>query len=510
MGSGTVGCVRRAARASLRRGMRGDMWLSITVAVAVVATLALVVAPVIQAAQAAPVNQSVGPLLLQSNSQWPAYLQNISRSGFNGAETKISPSSAASLTQRWAYATTMPVSAEPVEANNMVYVGSWDGNERALTTSGQVVWTTFIGQTSDSACVPTLAGVASTPFVTQSSSGIRLLQGRSMLYVGGGDGQIYALDALKGTIVWNTRLGPSPATFIWSSPLVYGGSVYIGVASLGDCPLVQGQLVKLNATTGAVQHVFDVVPNGCTGGGVWSSPTLDAATGLIYFDTGNDGGCSTSEPYSTAVVALHASDLSLASSWQIPPAQQIEDGDFGATPTLFTATIGGVARSLVGAVAKSGIYYAFDRTNVGAGPVWMTRIDNGGDCPQCGAAAIAPTAWDGQTLYAASGVTTIGGKSCAGSIQALNPATGTPRWQTCLSAAVLGAVTAVHGVVFVGVGAAFSAFAASSGASLFSFTDTSGQPFWGAASVADGSVYIGNMDGTLFCFTPSPATVPAV
>ena len=77
---------------------------------------------------------------------------------------------------------------------------------------------------------------------------------------------------------------------------MFGNSVYIGVASFGDCPLVQGQLLQLNRVTGALQNTFNVVPNGCTGGGVWGSPTVDAAAGTIYFDTGNSGSCSSSEP----------------------------------------------------------------------------------------------------------------------------------------------------------------------------------------------------------------------
>ena len=65
------------------------------------------------------------------------------------------------------------------------------------------------------------------------------------------------------------RVGGNPNTFIWSSPLVFGNSVYIGVSSFGDCPLTQGQLLQLNRVTGALQNTFNVVPNGCTGGGVW-------------------------------------------------------------------------------------------------------------------------------------------------------------------------------------------------------------------------------------------------
>ena len=66
------------------------------------------------------------------------------------------------------------------------------------------------------------------------------------------------------------------------------------------------------------------------------------------------------------------------------------DGDFGATPTLFTASIDGKPTKLVGAVNKNGIYYAFRRGDVAAGPVWKTTPLS------IYPVTIASSAWDGQ------------------------------------------------------------------------------------------------------------------
>ena len=63
-------------------------------------------------------------------------------------------------------------------------------------------------------------------------------------------------------------------------------SISVSLRSVTVPLWIQGQLLQLNRVTGALQNTFDVVPNGCTGGGVWGSPTLDAAAGTIYFDTG--------------------------------------------------------------------------------------------------------------------------------------------------------------------------------------------------------------------------------
>ena len=45
------------------------------------------------------------------------------------------------------------------------------------------------------------------------------------------------------------------------------------------------------------------------------------------------------------------------------------DSDFGDTPTIFTATIGGTTHRLIGVTNKNGVYYALDEANIAQGPV---------------------------------------------------------------------------------------------------------------------------------------------
>ena len=112
--------------------------------------------------------------------------------------------------------------------------------------------------------------------------------------------------------------------------------MFIGVSSYGDCPLVEGNLFKLDAATGTVLDVFHAAPPGCVGDGIWGSPALDSAAGTIYVATGNPGECPSTEAYGDSVVELRASDLSVVGSWNVPAAQQAFDSDFGSTPTLFS------------------------------------------------------------------------------------------------------------------------------------------------------------------------------
>jgi outer membrane protein assembly factor BamB len=313
--------------------------------------------------------------------------------------------------------------------------------------------------------------------------------------VGGGNEQVYALNALTGTILWQHPAG----NYLWSSPLVANGSVYIGTASLGDCPNIHGQLLQLDAVTGTVLHTFDVVPVGCTGGSIWGSPTLDPVANLLYFATGNPGTCGTTERNAEAVVQLNATTLAPIASWQVPSSQRTGDGDFGSTPTLFQATIGGTTHTLVGVANKNGRYYALDAANIAHGPVWEDKIAIGGSGPEKGQGSISPSAWDGATLYVAGGNTTINGVKCKGSLRAVNPATGTYVWQACLAAPVLAAVSAVPGVAIVDAGTALTLVATATGKTLFTFKDTaSGSHFWGPAAVVGGVIYQGNMDGALY------------
>ena len=435
----------------------------------------------------------------QSSGSWSTYLYNNGHSGFNKTETLINPTSAKTLKQKWVQTAGGLISVQPVEADSMVFWGGWnDGLERATSLAGKQVWATSVGVSPPANCGPSTLGVASTATIaTETINGIS----ESVLFVGGGNVKFYALNAKTGAEIWKTTLGTKPDYFIWSSPVVYNGSVYIGLSSRGDCPLVRGELIQMDVATGAIQHIFYTVPNNCVGASVWGSPTIDQTAGTIYFVTGNGGNCSNSEPYAVAIVELHASDLSFVGSWQVPSSQQGGDSDFGTTPTLFKATIKGTSTLLVGAPNKNGIFYTFKRDALKSGPVWESTIAIGGDCPQCGNGSIAPAAWDGTTLYAAGGNATINGTNCAGSLNALNPATGAFIWRACFSdGPVLAAVSAVPGVAFVGEGSHLVAVNTTSGKTLFNFN--TGAQIYGAPSISKGVVYFSSTNDNLYAYGP--------
>jgi outer membrane protein assembly factor BamB len=439
-------------------------------------------------------------VLAATGDGWLTYGFSNARSGVNNADM-VSALNAANLKLHWAHHAGGSIFSQPVVDTSLGFVfwGSWDGYEHATNiATNAFVWAANLGTTVDTSCSPPKVGVASTATVaTVPINGTPT----SVVFVGGGNDRFYALNATQGTVIWSTSLGSSPAHFLWSSPAIYNGSVYIGNASFGDCPLVQGELVQLNASTGVIQSVFKVVRDGCTGGGVWGSPTVDTASGFVYFATGNpapNAPSSCASAYAEAVIKVSALNVSTAvDSWQVRGSDKA-DLDFGSTPTLFTAG----TTQMLGIGNKDGMYYALDRTVLRHGTLWRANIAHTGNCPQCGSGTISPSAWDGTSLYVAGGGTSINGVSCPGSLSALNPANGSFHWRHCLqSGPVLGAVSVSGspGVAFVGQGTYLMGIRISDGTTLFRFHDINGgSNFWGSPAIGGSMVFMGNQDGNLY------------
>ncbi len=451
-----------------------------------------------------------------SSDDWTTYLFDKGHSGYNPNEKTITTATASKLQLLWTGKSSSGtvISTQPITANGMVYWGDWGGIMHASKPNGATVWTANLGQMpTPSTCSGRTKGILSSPTATTVT-----INGTAtpVLFATGGTAVLYALNALTGTILWKNQLGVSPDE-LWGAPNYYNKSIYIGLSAWSDCPLVQAKIFQLNGSTGTIQNTYNVVPNGCTGASVWGSVTIDTSNKTLYFATGNGGSCSSNETTAEAVVELHTSNLSFVSSWQVPSSQQISDGDFGDTPTIFTATLNGTTHRLIGVANKNGIYYALDEANIAAGPVWKDSLAVPGSGPEAGQGSISPSAWDGTHLFVAGGNTTINGQNCQGGLREVNPATGAFIWQTCfMDGPVLGSVTEVPGVIALGEGDALVLLNASNGQTLFKKWDTTTSGlsnYYGGPAIANGTVYIGNEDGNFYAYggltSPTPTVTPS-
>jgi hypothetical protein len=425
-------------------------------------------------------------------TQVGTYRGDLARTGYYPSETSITTANVNQLKLHWTATGGTSTFAQPIVANNLVYWGDWSGVMHATDLTGHDVWTQNIGVNVDNACLPPVAGLSGTVVAA-------VLNGTPVVYVPGGDDNMYAFNALTGAQIWKTSLGTPPADYLWASPVLFNGTLYEGVASFGDCPLVQGRLVSMDATTGVIQHRTNFVPDGCVGAGVWTSPTVDPSDGSIYVTTGTPNGCPTPGALAPSIVKLRASDLTVLDSWTVPLSEQVfGDEDFGGTPTLFTATINGAQRALVGALNKDGLFFAWDRNDLSAGPVWQSTIADPSGSPR----SILSASWDGKYLYIGGGGAIINGTSCYGNLDALDPATGAFIWRSCQTSFMTAGLTEVPGLLIEGVGAGgdIKFLNTANGATVFTYNTKS--TVQGEVTVSNGIVYAPLGNGNLVALGP--------
>src|SRR4051794_6484025 len=217
-----------------------------------------------------------------SDADWPGYLHDSSHSSA-GPSTAITPQNANGLRAVWTWkpagATQAgqpggAIIASPTVSGGRVFLGANTGEFYALDlNTGAVLWHKNLGWRPQLTC--NARGIASTAAVALDD------QGRATVYVGGGDGYLYALDAATGAVRWKTVVGALPSNTVndyynWASPIVLNGKVYDGVSSMCDNPFVPGSgLRAYDQDTGEQVHSYVSVQPPALGGGVWTSPAAD-------------------------------------------------------------------------------------------------------------------------------------------------------------------------------------------------------------------------------------------
>ena len=166
-----------------------------------------------------------------------------------------SVASGAPVPLAWGFESGLIYASSPTIANGRVFIGSLDGQVRALDlTTGKAAWTRDVG-----------ARIYSSPAVDAGA-----------VFVGDQRGVVHALDAGNGTVRWTFRTtgaslhsedGGFDRTTIQSSPAVSGGTVFVGARD--------GFLYALDAATGAERWRFDHKVS-------WVNASPAVAGGLVY------------------------------------------------------------------------------------------------------------------------------------------------------------------------------------------------------------------------------------
>ncbi len=215
------------------------------------------------------------------------------------------------------------------------------------------------------------------------------------IFRGAANGHVYAYDAGSGKRIWDRVIANAVAgESIPACPIVWQGYVFIGMAG-GDNRGVKGRMYALEAATGKVVWEFYLVPktgtdptygpsapigqlsasatwsttqgkinDAITGGGTWTSYSLDPTTGLLYVPAGNPspdfmlGMRPGNNLYAGSLVVLDARTGTYQRHFQLVP-RDFHDWDVSSPPALFTTRSG---KRLLAITPKDGNLYGFERT----------------------------------------------------------------------------------------------------------------------------------------------------
>lgn len=377
-----------------------------------------------------------------------------------------------------------------------------------------------------------------------------------------GSPYVAALDQIDGRLLWRTTVDTQPGSDAVSSPIVYDGMVWVGVsgtAAEGDQQTrfdFRGSSVLLQAgaacadavvpvalgndtmqlttecfndapgaTAGRVlAHTFSIPDqdwdggNGDAGGSIWSTISVDAATGYGFVGTGNPFNYENEHGNTNAILKIdlrrsintlpNPSLGAIAGSYKgdveeyFPALSENAscdeedrvgfflagfecgrlDLDFGASPNLFRTRAG---RLLVGAGQKSGVYHAIDPSTMQ--PVWKQIMG----VPSAVGGIVGTAAYDGTALYVPH--------SIAGYLASLDRDGRGVNWASPSADAVHwgNPVTTANGVVYtVDLKGFLDAYDAATGAPLLHRplwlgANTGAAPTfsWGGTTVARNTVY---------------------
>jgi polyvinyl alcohol dehydrogenase (cytochrome) len=210
----------------------------------------------------------------------------------------LSPAAVSRLQLKWAFGLPAASSAygQPTVVDGRVFVGSDSGYLYSINAKTGCVYWSFQAQ----------SGLRSTPMIGPAKPG----SSQMAAFFGDVRGNVYAVDASNGELLWQVPIDPHPLSRITAGVKLLDGRVYVSVASLEEpeswshnymCCTFRGMVAVLDAATGKQiwkTYTITDIPTerksaagkdftGPAGAGVWGPVTLDPKRRAVYFSTGN-------------------------------------------------------------------------------------------------------------------------------------------------------------------------------------------------------------------------------
>ncbi|HMM91365.1 outer membrane protein assembly factor BamB family protein [Bradyrhizobium sp.] len=179
--------------------------------------------------------------------RWNGWGADLNNSRFQSAAMAgMAPDQVPRLRLKWAFGFpgTTNANAQPTVVGGLVFVGGGDSKVRALDArSGCVRWT-----------FPTEAPVRT------AISFAALDNDQFAIFFGDVRANVYAVNASTGSLIWKIKVDDHPAARVTGAPTVNSGVVYVGISSIEEvtgsrptyqCCTFRGSVVALKMETGA-------------------------------------------------------------------------------------------------------------------------------------------------------------------------------------------------------------------------------------------------------------------
>jgi outer membrane protein assembly factor BamB len=427
---------------------------------------------------------------LPAGNDWTQYRFDVSGTGVN-PEGRITAANASRLTSHWTQSEVAgfhPFESTPAELDGVIYITAGNSLHAMSLSTGKELW--HFDDIDQS-------------YSTINSS-VAIDPASRIAYYGTPDARVYAVSLKTHLAVWNVQLGdPTTGAFIWSSPLLIHGNVYIGLASHDDNPCVRGGIFALNAGTGAMAWTHYTVPDGVIGGSVWSSLTADPSKHELIATTGNPCPDNNVVAEEDSIIALDWDTG--ATLWQYQALTYDDcDCDFGEGAVIYTYQN---TQYMVAGSKYGRVYALTPPTSPDAGPQLAWSVDISGSNPNdFGEGGIfEPATYADGIVYIAGGPT-LDGTCPEGAMWALKGDTGDVVWKQCTAGQVASPATLSGGALFVGQHDKLVAYDALTGNVLWQASlHVDGQPpdVWGGVTIARGYVLVGTVSGYLHCYSLS-------
>jgi len=318
--------------------------------------------------------------------------------------TGIDRANVSKLRLKWAFAYPDAIKArsQAVIAGGALFVGSHDGTVFSLDRrSGCVRWTF-------KARGEVRTGIIAEKWRAGDTNA------RPKLFFGDVIGNVYAVDAVTGALVWRDRPDDHPSLTITAAPTFHEGRLYVPMSSLEvtaaanpkyACCTFRGGVAAYDAASGEklwVAHTIAKEPKivgrnsigtpqiAPSGAPVWASVTLDTKRRRLYVGSGENYS-SPANGSSDAIIAFDMDggkivwimQATASDAWNMGceaenrtncPSEDGPDYDFGSPPILATTSAG---KDIILAGQKSGRVFGLDPDD-GGRIIWQKKLGRGG------------------------------------------------------------------------------------------------------------------------------------